>query len=437
MDTKEAETQQRCKSQNVTTKRLEHSLARFRQDRSGTYLTVVALALPCVLGTAGLGAEEGIWLYRHHLAQSAADAAAISAATAYGVYSGVNINNEAKTVTAQYGFVDGSTTNSVTVKVNQPPTSGPYKSNPNAIEVIVQEKRQRLLSALFGSDPVTIQARSVAHANPGLGCLLVLDPTASGAASLQGNPSINLNGCSAYDNSSSSTAMSLGGSASLSALSVSVVGGISGASNITTSKGTKTGQAATPDPYAGVTIPNFSGCDYTSLTIKTTVTLNPGVYCQGLKLNASANVTLNPGTYYLDGGSLNMNGGATMTGNDVTLVFTSSTGSNYATASINGGASLSLTAPSSGNFQGIVIYGDRNMPVGTSFSLGGGSGQGFGGAVYLPKAALSYAGGSATNTTCTEVIADTVSLVGNSNLAINCAAIGTRAIGYMTASLSE
>jgi hypothetical protein len=254
---------------------------------------------------------------------------------------------------------------------------------------------------------------------------------------LQGNPSINLNGCSAYDNSNNASALSLGGSSSLSALSVSVVGGISGASNITAPKGTLTSQAATRDPYAGVTIPSFPGCDYTSLTVKTTVTLNPGVYCQGLKLNASANVTLNPGTYYLDRGSLNMTGGATMTGNGVTLVFTSSTGSNYATATINGGASLSLTAPSSGTFQGIVIFGDRNMPVGTNFSLGGGSGQGFGGAVYLPKGALSYAGGSGTNTTCTEVIADTVSLVGTSNLAINCAGFGTKAIGYNTASLSE
>ena len=33
-----------------------------------------------------------------------------------------------------------------------------------------------------------------------------------------------------------------------------------------------------------------------------------------MKLNAGANVTLTAGIYYLDGGDLTMNGGATLTG---------------------------------------------------------------------------------------------------------------------------
>jgi hypothetical protein len=73
---------------------------------------------------------------------------------------------------------------------------------------------------------------------------------------------------------------------------------------------------------------------------------------------------LDPGIYYLDQGSFTVNGGATITGTGVTLVFTSSTGSNYATANINGGATVSLTAPTSGPLAGIAFYGDPNMPVG-------------------------------------------------------------------------
>jgi hypothetical protein len=61
-----------------------------------------------------------------------------------------------------------------------------------------------------------------------------------------------------------------------------------------------------------------------------------------MKINAGANVTLSPGNYVLDQGSLSINGNATVTGSSVTLIFTSSTGNNYATGTINGGATINL-----------------------------------------------------------------------------------------------
>ena len=44
----------------------------------------------------------------------------------------------------------------------------------------------------------------------------------------------------------------------------------------------------------------------------------------------------------------------------------------------------------SGLVTGIVLFGDRNMPAGTSFNLSGGGSQTFGGAIYLPKGALQF-----------------------------------------------
>ena len=63
-------------------------------------------------------------------------------------------------------------------------------------------------------------------------------------------------------------------------------------------------------------------------------------------------------------GDLTVNGGAKMTGTGVTIIFTSSTGANYPTASINGGAVISLTPPTTGPLTGVVMFGDRDMPVG-------------------------------------------------------------------------
>jgi len=121
----------------------------------------------------------------------------------------------------------------------------------------------------------------------------------------------------------------------------------------------------------------------------------------------------------------------------VTLVFTSSTGNNWADASISSNAIINLTAPTSGPTAGIVFFGDRSMPVGTSFKLNGGGAQTFGGALYLPKGALDFSGGSNTGTVCTQIIANTISFSGNSDVAVNCSGFGTKSIGSTTATLSE
>jgi len=142
-----------------------------------------------------------------------------------------------------------------------------------------------------------------------------------------------------YDDSRSSTASTVGGSAQVSALSVGVVGGMSGNASITTTAGIQTGLSPIPDPYANLQVPSFSGCDEHNFTAKNKVTINPGVYCGGIQFNANADVTFNPGIYFIDGGDFTVNGGAILQGTGVTIIFTSSKGS-WPTATINGGTTI-------------------------------------------------------------------------------------------------
>ena len=100
-------------------------------------------------------------------------------------------------------------------------------------------------------------------------------------------------------------------------------------------------------------------------------------------------------------------------------------------------AIVAITAPTTGPTAGLAFFGDRNMPTNTTFKFNGGTGQVIGGAVYVPHGTLQYAGGDNTDTNCTQVIADTVSFVGNSLLKVNCAGSGTRAIGTAKATLVE
>ena len=278
----------------------------------------------------------------------------------------------------------------------------------------------------FSALPVTTNA-SVIATSDGLGCVLALDKSASGAIAGQGSTSVDLRGCSLYDNSASSTALSVGGSARISARSVGVVGGVAPGSNgLTAEQGIRTGIGPVADPYVDATFPVFSGCTEQNFKAKDSVTIDPGVYCGGISINAGAELTLNPGIYYLDGGDLSINGGAALLGTGVTLVFTSKSRSNWADASINGNAKVYLTPPKFGSTAGIVMFGDRQMPAGTSFKLNGGASQYLGGAVYLPKAAITFSGGNATSGSCTQIIGNTIMFTGNSSVAINCSNYQTK-----------
>lgn len=408
---------------------------RFVRDQSGSYVIISALLMPVLVGTAGLGTEVGWWFYKHKNMQSAADSGAVSAATAASA--GGDLLAEANAVTANYGYANAM--NNVTVKVNQPPKSGNFTSNLQAVEVVVSQPQQRLLSALFGSGPVLVTARAVALPNSGTGCVLALNASASPAVNVGGSNQLNLIKCNLYSNSSANPSLNVAGSAAVSANLVGVVGDVSGASNITTTSGIKTHIQPMADPYANVSPPSEPSCTNAKITVNSngkTNSLSPGCYKGNITVNAGATLSLDPGIYYLDGANLSVAGNATITGTGVTLVFTGS-GSNWGTASIGSNAIIDLTAPTSGSTKGIVMYGDRNMPVGTAFNLTGGATQNFSGAIYLPKANLSFSGGNGTSTSCTKIIVDTLTLTGTSNLQVNCAALGTATIGTQTAQLIE
>ena len=72
---------------------------------------------------------------------------------------------------------------------------------------------------------------------------------------------------------------------------------------------------------------------------------------------------------------------------------------------------------------------------GVSFKFNGGASQYFGGAIYLPTADATFVGGAATSTSCTQLIANTISFSGNSSFAINCNSYGTRTFSTKTLKL--
>src|SRR4029077_4526233 len=139
---------------------------------------------------------------------------------------------------------------------------------------------------------------------------------------------------------------------------------------------------------------NYSLGSHNTDTINATGT-TPYVFSNGLSLGAQASLTLGPGVYIIDRGSFSVGAQATLTApSGTTIILTSSTGSNYATASINGGASVSVTAPTTGDTAGLAVFQDRNAPTaGTSAnSFTGGGTQNIVGALYFPNQGVTFAG---------------------------------------------
>ena len=389
-------------------------------NRDGGVAPLLALALVPLIGSVGASIDYTQASAVRAAMQGALDATALMLVREYSADPTLDLSARANALfNAQFKHPQN--------RGFEVSVSGSSASNTNSISMSAASSTATQFMGIAGFEAINITARSAtSYSFDGLGCVLALDPTASGSVTNQGSSSVMLKGCSLYDNSNNDAAVAVGGTARIEAHSVHAVGGITGQSNITTTAGIHSRSGVLKDPYADVSYPPVSGCDQNNFKANSSVTIDAGVYCGGITVNAGAVLTLNPGIYYLDGGDLVVNGGATITGTSVTLVFTSKNRNGYADAKINGNGIVSLTAPKNGPTAGIVVFGDRSMPADTTFKLNGGSTQYFGGAIYVPAGLVEYSGGSSTSASCTQLIARRVTFTGNSSVAINCSNQGTR-----------
>ena len=86
---------------------------------------------------------------------------------------------------------------------------------------------------------------------------------------------------------------------------------------------------------------------------------------------------------------------------------------------LTGNGSLDLNAPTSGPFNGILVFGSRSQ-TGLLHEMRGNTGSTSRGAIYLPTSAISFSGNSTVNNGCTQIIGLTVELTGSSTLRSSC-----------------
>ena len=153
------------------------------------------------------------------------------------------------------------------------------------------------------------------------------------------------------------------------------------------------------------------------------VTLNPGVYCNGIAITAGASVTFQPGTYILNGGGLSVGGNSTIQGTGVTFYNTARGKYTYAAVNIAGGTLGFLSAPTSGPMEGMLFFQDRTVTLKSKSqstnTISGSSNINFQGTFYFPTTDLTFSGGGQVATDYTILVARTIAVSGNTTLSAN------------------
>ena len=393
------------------------------REESGQVIVFTAMCITVLLGFMALATDIGFLLNDKRQVQTAADCAAVAAAGELK-YAGVDgyastqaaADAAGKASAKQNGFTHGS--NGTTVTVHNPPQSGPHQTQTDYAEVILQQSEPTFFMKLFGHQTETVVARAVAGYSGSLGCIYTLATSGTGLA-VNGTATLSVPGCNIYDDSTSSTALVTSGSnATLTAKSINIVGHYTG-SNITPNPPT-TGAASQADPLSYLPAPTVGTCS-ANPSISSSRTVSAGCY-NGLSISGNGTVTLGAGVYYVNG-NLSIAGSGTITGTGVTFYVTGTT-------IVAGGTGLTLTAPTSGTYNGILIFQSRSDTNAMSFS--GGASSNIQGIIYAPTTSMLTYTGNGTGNTYLSLVVGAATFAGTSNLKDYALANGNSPLGKIS-----
>lgn len=381
----------------------------FLADRRGNVAVLGALAASMVVAGAGFGVETGYWYYEQTRLQQAADAAAFAGAVELrGGGDQAAILAGATAAAQDNGYRSTSDTIAVVS-----PASVNGASDSHAVKVTIQRTETRLFSAMFSDEPVVVGASATATYNDtSNACILALDKSASAAVDFGGNTEAVFEGCVVMSNSMADDAAEVNGSADVTTPCLVAVGAVNTDSglHLTSCAAAVTGAAPAADPFQDVPAPDDTGpCRNDSGAV-----LQPGRYCGGMTLKKT--VTLQPGLYIISGGELRINAGADVQGVGVTFFFTDD-----ATADFNGNAKIVLSAPTGGDYAGMLFMGADDNAAGAGNTFNGTADSRMTGAIYFPNQPVDYLGNFSGQNGCTRVVARTVSWSGSTTVEVDCA----------------
>lgn len=385
-----------------------------RRDRRGAMLVFVAVTMVGLFGFLAMTLDLGAGNRARRIAQAAADAGAIAGGwEIFRLQSGDTIRASAlNEATRNFSTADS-------VQRFWPPVSGPYAGNTQYVEVLVFKRVPTIFGKFLALDDMNVRARAVAGVGSyTLNCIISLEPTAASAIEVENGGKIDTN-CGIAINSTDPSALDVNQSGNIDTNGggVAISGGWTGNKAPIPDPGT--GVAPTVNPLAAITMPAVPACTTSSqLVITKDTVLSPGTYCGGIDISTKE-ATLQPGTYFIAGGGINIANGGSIIGTGVTLISTidPTYGNPYLPFYFGNGCKMKLSAPTSGDWKGILMYGDPAAPVVQhTIACSSDDDPELTGALYFPTQSVYFIGSNSGTTVQGAVIAASVQVKGSLNV---------------------
>jgi hypothetical protein len=370
---------------------------------------LIAIALPVLLGVTALAIDMGYFFDYKQRMGAAADAAAVAGAfeiKANPAISDETLRTYVKDDAKRNGF-DVDADGTITLTIRHPPTTGLHIGDTKYVEVLISKPMTTFFAGIIGRTSVTVNARAVAGPDESSGCVYALntqDTKYTTELDITGSSgtSISVRNCAIVSNGD--VTVGSGNTVDAKELDVSASSCTSCTGTITPTTVQNYNVPPSPDPFGDMNQAALFGtswtCGWTGQKIKGGVTtningnanflngvpgvdptgneasyvLNPGVYCGNgdleaititLKNDPAFTVFFNPGLYIVNGGGLDWKH-SHVEGHGVTFYLTASAGHAYKGC---GGKIMStdppddflLSAPTSGNYEGLLFIQDRTQ----------------------------------------------------------------------------
>ena len=312
---------------------------------AGTALTF-ALILPILIAAGSAALDYGFALMTQTKMRGVADSAALAS---------VRELQLARTDSSRVTVIANNVINSLlqgatsTIKVD---------FQAMTVQVAIQKQYTPVFGILSAMD---LQASATAKMSGAMPlCLLGLDPKAPQTIGLQQSALLTAPGCLVQSNSTSAMGIQSKRNAVMTAGMICSAGGKVQTSNSNYSPAPTTDCPVLPDPLSSRVAPPVGACNYTDTVIDGGyATLQPGVYCGGLKLTNGASGVLSKGIFIIKDGPLIVDGGASISGTEVGI-YLKGGGANL---TFEADTTVNLSAPKDGPLAGILIFDD---PTGAS-----------------------------------------------------------------------
>lgn len=247
-------------SAKAVSKPMRKLLARFSACESGNALTFTALAMPALIGGAGLAVDVSQWYVWKRELQYAVDQAAVAGAWA-------QLDASTKSTYATRAEQEYAANLSLTASIASTPSISLVDWNgggANAVEVTASASKPLPFTGIFKISAPAVSVTAWATFEGGSGnayysCIVALDESASKAVNFNGGPSINSR-CGLASLSTASNSINISGAAgSYDMGDIFTAGQVSDAHNGFSSSNISEGMTKLSDPFADFSAPSGNG----------------------------------------------------------------------------------------------------------------------------------------------------------------------------------